>query len=174
MIASRRCRSLLATALLLMGTRVLFGEGPQAGTSIDGNGIRLEFDRQMHSRVFATFGNPVALGPFLESETLLTSAGQVPAFVLENRTEEAVADALGAGQRVALLGRSGSLVKRIEITRYVERPRFLFFRVRYLNEGREPVSVLGFTSHRYAFDAPGKAEPAFWSYQSGSYEKRPD
>src|SRR6185295_4903833 len=90
------------------------------------------------------------------------------------RTDEGVSDALGEGRRAILTGRSGTLVKRVSITAYAARPRFLFVQVRYTNEGPQPVSVLGFASHHYAL-APGAGkEPAFWSYQPGSYEKRPD
>jgi hypothetical protein len=42
---------------------------------VQGNGLRLEFDRQMHSRVVATLGGEKTLGPFAESESLRTSAG---------------------------------------------------------------------------------------------------
>ena len=38
-----------------------------------------------------------------------------------------------------------------------------------------PLQVRGFTSHRYEFSpAADRREPAFWSYQSASYEARPD
>jgi alpha-galactosidase len=141
---------------------------------VAGDGIRLEFDAQMRSRVVAPFASSTPLGPFLDSETLLTSAGQAPAFALEDRSEEPMTDALGTGQRVTLVGRSGDLVKRVAITRYADRPRFLFVTVRYVNAGREPVTVLGYSSHRYALEPEGKREPAFWSYQGASYEKRPD
>ena len=48
--------------------------------------------------------------------------------------------------------------------------------VRYTNEGDAPVEARGWTSHRYVVRRrrAARREPAFWSYQSGSYEKRPD
>ena len=42
---------------------------------VDGDGIRLEFDGRMKSRVVATFAGETPLGPFEDSETLLTAAG---------------------------------------------------------------------------------------------------
>lgn len=142
---------------------------------VDGDGVRLEVDAQMRSRVVATFAGETVLGPFSESETLLTAAGEVGGFALEGREEDAVSDALGAGRRVTLVGRAGSLTKRVEVTAYPGRPRFLFVRVRYANEGSAPVEVRGYASHRYAFEpARGAEEPAFWSYQGASYESRPD
>ena len=142
---------------------------------VDGDGIRLEFDGRMKSRVVATFAGETPLGPFEDSETLLTAAGALGDFTLESRDEAPVKDAIGEGRRVTLTGHAGRLAKRVEVTAYPARPRFLFLRVRYTNEGDAPVETLGWTSHLYGFTpSPGQKEPAFWSYQSGSYEKRPD
>jgi alpha-galactosidase len=144
-------------------------------TSVTGDGIRLDVDAHMHTRVVAMLGGEVRLGPFGESESLRTPSGDVGDFTLESRTEADVEDALGAGHSVVLTGRSGDLVKRLEVTSYPARAHWLFLRVRYTNGGAAPVSVLGYTSHRYEFTpAAGAGEPAFWSYQSASYEKRPD
>jgi alpha-galactosidase len=142
---------------------------------IDGDGIRLEFDARMRSRVVATFAGETALGPFADSETLLTPAGALGDFALESREEGAVSSALGNGLRVTLTGHAGRIAKRVQVTTYAGRPRWLFVTVRFINEGDAPVAVTGWTSHRYVFAAlPDRREPAFWSYQSASYEKRPD
>jgi len=142
---------------------------------LEGQGIRLEFDERLRSRVVATFAGETVLGPFSDSETLLTAAGEVGGFALEGREEDAVSDLLGEGRRVTLVGRAGAVSKRVEVTAYSGRPRFLLVRVRYTNSGSAPIEVRGYTSHRYAFaPAREKKEPAFWSYQGASYESRPD
>jgi len=148
---------------------------PLTSSRVDGDGIRLEFDGRMKSRVVATFASETPLGAFEDSETLLTAAGTLGDFTLESRDEAPVKDAIGEGRRVTLTGHAGRLAKRVEVTAYPSRPRFLFVRVRYTNEGDAPVETLGWASHLYGFTpSPGQKEPAFWSYQSGSYEKRPD
>jgi alpha-galactosidase len=146
-----------------------------AAASVQGDGIRLEFDRQMQTRVVATGNGDVALGPFTESESLLIAKGSIGGFALQQQATEPVADALGEGRRTVLTGRAGALTKEIEVTAYAGRPRWLFLRVRYRNEGEEPIQVAGYSSHRYEFGpGPFRGEPAFWSYQSASYESRPD
>jgi alpha-galactosidase len=142
---------------------------------VGGDGVRLDVDAQMRTRVVATFAAETVLGPFSESETLLTAPGEVSGFALQDRQEDDVSDALGRGHRVTLVGRSGALTKKVEVTAYPGRPRFLFMRVRYTNDGSAPVEVRGYISQRYALEpAAGTKEPAFWSYQPGSYESRPD
>jgi len=146
-----------------------------AAASVQGDGIRLEFDGQMQTRVVSTGSGDVALGPFTESEYLLIAKGSIGGFALQRQATEAVADALGEGRRTVLTGRAGALTKEVEVTAYAGRPRWLFLRVRYRNEGKEPIQVAGYSSHRYEFGpGPFRGEPAFWSYQSASYESRPD
>jgi alpha-galactosidase len=50
-----------------------------------------------------------------------------------------------------------------------------FFQVQYRNKGAAPLQVTGWTNNHYQVAAnEGDASPSFWSYQSGSYQKRPD
>ena len=128
--------------------------------NVQGDGLRLEFDDHMRSRVVATSPEEKVLGPFAESETLRTSKGDIAGFVFANRSEAAVADELGAGKRTTLTGRSGNISKQVEVTAYRERPHWLFMRVRYTNEGSEPVEVLGYTSNHYAFDRRRRKPPS--------------
>src|SRR6186713_1595058 len=96
---------------------------------VRGDGIRLEFDGEMRSRVVETVAGDKALGPFSESETLLTAKGEIGGFTLRDRNEDTVTDALGSGKRVTLTGHTGTLSKRVEVTAYGSRPNWLFVRV---------------------------------------------
>ncbi len=135
----------------------------------------LDFDDHMRSRVVASLDGELPLGPYTYSETLLTGGGELRDFALQSREETEISDSLGAGHAVILTGRAGSVIKRVEVASYPSRPHWLFLRVRYTNAGTAPLQVLGYTNDRYEFEpAAGHAEPAFWSYQSASYESRPD
>ena len=157
---------------MTLGATLLVLAGAAA---VQGDGIRLEFDEGMRSRVVATSPTDTVLGPFRESETLVTETGEVGNFALEDEKQDAVSDAFGRGRRTTLTGRSGSIVKQVEVTAYDARPGWLFVSVSYRNDGESPLQVRGFRSHRYEF-SPGavRGEPAFWSYQGASYESRPD
>ena len=158
MLPSMSMRLAFSCAALLLPSWAL---GQTLGSArVDGDGIRLEFDERMRSRVVATFAGETPLGPFEESETLLTASGALGDFALEGREESAVNDALGDGRRVTLIGHAGRIAKRVEVTAYDGRPRWLFVRVRYTNEGDAPVEVLGWTSHRYVFDAGARGRGA--------------
>ena len=65
---------MIASTLLLLASAAV----------VQGDGIRLEFDDGMKSRVVATMGAETVLGPFTESETLLTKGGDVDGFTLQS------------------------------------------------------------------------------------------
>ena len=143
---------------------------------VEGPNIRLEFNSSLHSRVLARFdGKEIALGEFGPSESITIGGAEMADFALNSRKQQNVRDTLGSGRQISLTGTSGSLQKTVLVTVYDQFPRFAFFTVRYTNKGTSELKVTGWTNHRYSIAAaPGGAEPAFWSYQSGSYSKRPD
>ena len=158
-------RHMLSLSLLLLS----------AATSIPGDGLRLDVDAQMRTRVVATLHGEVPLGPYTESETLRTANGEIHGYALDSSEQAEVSDALGNGHSVILNGHAGDIGKRVEVTAYAAHPHWLFMRVRFTNRGAAPLTVLGYTSNRYQFaPAPGRPEPAFWSYQSASTEARAD
>ena len=143
---------------------------------VQGKNIRLEFNSSLDSRVVASFdGKETVLGEFGPSETITIDGAEMADFALNSRTQQNVRDALGSGRQTSLTGTSGSVQKTVLVTVYDQFPRFAFFTVRYTNKGTSELKVTGWTNNRYSIAAaPGGAEPAFWSYQSGSYQKRPD
>jgi alpha-galactosidase len=137
--------------------------------------IRVEFDSRMHSRIVARFGGKdVPLGPFMVSETVRGSERAWNDFAVESTRHDRMTDAFGSGERLSLIGKAGVLSKRLSVTIYDEFPTLAVFDVAYKNIGPGKLQILGWTNQHYVVDAAPGGQPAFWSYQSGSYEKRPD
>jgi alpha-galactosidase len=158
--------------LVLMGAPGFAAEPAR----VEGKNIRLEFDGIMHSRVVASLGGQErVVGDFAPSEFIRISDRDVTDFSLQNQTHERVRDRLGAGSRTIITGTSPSMKKTVVVTMYDVFPRMAFFDVAYTNMGSSDLSVSGWTNQHYSISAPSStAQPAFWSYQSGSYESRPD
>jgi alpha-galactosidase len=142
----------------------------------DGKNIRVEFNESLHSRVVAKFGGKeIPIGDFTPSESVTVEGEEISNFKLDNVKRGSVHDALGSGQRVTLTGTAPSLKKTVTVTTYDEFPEMALFEVQYTNTGNSGLSVDGWTNQRYSISAgQGGGEPAFWSYQSGSYENRRD
>ncbi|MBV9501401.1 MAG: alpha-galactosidase [Acidobacteriaceae bacterium] len=143
---------------------------------VEGKNIRIEFDGKMHSRVIAIFdGRQYIVGAFTPSETVQLSNANISDFSIASRKREPVQDQLGPGSRTVITGTAGSLKKVEAITIYDAFPRMAFLEVEYTNTGKDDLQITGWINQRYSISSDGAAEqPAFWSYQSGSYEKRPD
>jgi alpha-galactosidase len=143
---------------------------------VAGKNIRIEFDGAMHSRVVATIeGHERVVGDFAPSESIRISGHEVTDFSLQKQTREPTRDRLGAGFRTMMTGTASPLKRTVIVTVYDQFPRMAFFDVEYTNTGASDLSVNGWTNQHYSISASAAAtQPAFWSYQSGSYEKRPD
>jgi alpha-galactosidase len=146
------------------------------GARVDGQNIRIEFDGHMHSRVVAMLaGQERVIGDFTPSEFIRVSGRDVTDFSLQNQKRGPVRDQLGSGSRTVLTGIAPALQKTVTVTVYDAFPRTAIFEVAYTNVGNSDLPVSGWTNQHYSISAPATAaQPAFWSYQSGSYEKRPD
>ena len=148
--------------------------------AIAGPNIRIEFDRNLRSRVIAHFGSAgksqdIPAGPFSTSEVLFGANAAWTNFHLISHRCQQVTDIYGHGKQLILSGKSGSLNKIVTVTIYDEFPATATFDVEYRNDGPSALRLTGWANNRYTLTAPSSsAPPVFWSYQSGSYEKRPD
>ena len=143
---------------------------------IAGKNLRVEFDRMLRSRVVARFDNrETRLGPFAASESVTTTGKIVKQFTFSSQNTERVNDSIGAGQKLTVVGKTGDLTKTVAVTIYDKFPAMAFFDVQYTNSGPAKISITKWSNNAYTVNAQSKAGiPAFWSYQSGSYEKRPN
>jgi alpha-galactosidase len=143
---------------------------------IESENLRIEFDSSMYSRVAAKFGGKeTIIGRFGPSETITVERKELGDFAMKDSRRREVRDELGSGRNLTLSGTSGSIQKTVSITIYDEFPQFAFLKVQYANKGTSALNVTGWTNSRYSIEAAqGAGDPPFWSYQGGSYEKRPD
>src|ERR1041384_3120615 len=163
--------------LSLFGLTALLMQQParSANIQIESKNLRIEFDSVLHSRVTAKFDKETTLGAFSPSESISAGGATIADFNQTAHKEENVRDERGRGRRLTLTGASGGLQKTVIVTIYDENPRMAFYQVRYTQKGTTELRVSAWTNHAYSIAAAdGAGEPAFWSYQSGSYRNRPD
>ena len=130
----------------------------------------------MYSRVPAKFGGKeTLLAEFESSEFIMVDGKPIQDFALSGSKKQTVHDRIGSGKQTTLVGVSGLLRKTVVATVYDQFPQMAFFSVRYTDQGTAELNITGWTNHRHSINAQeGARERAFWSYQSGSYQKRPD
>ncbi len=149
---------------------------PLPTVKIQSSNLLIEFDSQMRSRISSVFsGKSSVITSFADAETLQGSKQSWEHFTLASRTEENVSDTFGAGHRYTLTGTGGTVAKTVSITLYDQFPALAVFDVTYTNTGKSPLLIRGWTNHAYTISAQTPpTHPAFWSYQTGSYENRRD
>ncbi len=155
---------------------VVAAENPTGSPQIQGGNLRVEFDNRLRSRVVARFDKTeTVMGPFTASETVTTADMLWTGFSLISQRHERTKDAFGEGERLTVEGKAGELKKLVSVTVYDDFPAMAFFEVQYTNTGSTKLAVKSWTNNAYIVNAQrGVGLPAFWSYQSGSYEKRPN
>lgn len=149
-----------------------------AVASVDGQGIRVEFDGNLQSRIVDTSGpTPLPLGPFAFSDYLLSAGGPINAFEFTTATTSTENGVFGNGSVQTIVGEGAGVVKRVKIETYEDFPGVAVFQVSYENSGSEEITADGWVTNAFRIDADstrtGDAAP-FWSYQPASYESRPD
>ncbi len=149
---------------------------PASKLQIQGGNVRIEFDNRLRSRVVACFDKKeTVMGPFTSSETVTTADKPRLGFFLTSQKHEHRKDVFGEGERLTVEGKAGTLTKRVSVTVYDDFPAMAFFEVQYINTGTSKLAIKSWTNNAYTVNAqPRVGQPAFWSYQSGSYEKRPN
>jgi len=181
LIARRRRLAVIVAALcsiVAFGSGLLAQQQPNAdiAAQVHSDELRVEFDHDLRSRVIARFnGKEVALGSWSVSETLTGKSQAYTKFPLLSEKTESMSDVFGQGQRLTIVGGALPLRKTVTVTIYNDFPAMAVFGVEYVNTGPSALPVRGWTNNSYSIDAAAPpSTPAFWSYQSGSYEKRPN
>lgn len=146
--------------------------------SIEAEGLRIEFDGNMHSRIVDTTEQaPLPLGAFAPSDYLLSADGPITGFKYISKTTSTETDVFGTGSVQTIVGEAAGIEKRVRAASYEGIPGVVVFQVTYENKGPEEVTVDGWVTNDFRIDAdttrPGDETP-FWSYQPASYESRPD
>jgi alpha-galactosidase len=151
-------------------------DSPTGTPQIQGGNLRIEFDNHLRSRVVARFGKTeTVMGPFTASEIVTTANRAWTGFLLTSQKHGRTKDAFGEGDQLTVEGKSQTLTKIVTVTVYDDFPAIAFFDVQYTNAGTFKLAINSWTNNAYMVNAQSSVgAPAFWSYQSGSYEKRPD
>ncbi|HET6176696.1 MAG TPA: glycoside hydrolase family 36 protein [Candidatus Sulfotelmatobacter sp.] len=170
---------LIFAALLVVGQSTARPDQSAVGHAllarIQSESLRVEFDKNMRSRVVARFnGNEIPLGTFSASESVKGNERSWYDFALASQTQERVSDTYGKGEKLTLTGTSGVLSKNVSVIIYDQFPDLAVFDVSYTNIGKSQLKILEWTNNAYTIDAQDGRQVPFWSFQSGSYEKRPN
>jgi alpha-galactosidase len=142
-------------------------------------GMTLEFDEKMQSRLLVPQnGKQTPLSRFEPAESLLVNGKTLNEFTFKSGSKRPIQDKIGKGTQYRLIGEANGLREELSITTYPNFPALAILQARYTNIGGQAMQVDRWRFQRHLPAGPSSAAdsavPPFWSYQSGSYERRPD
>ena len=143
------CSLLIFIALLAVGQSSARPDPSAARRAavaqIQSPSLRIEFDKNMHSRVIARFGGKeYSTGRvlrFRDCQRQLNAPGMTLLWI--SQTHERITDIYGAGEKLTLTGTSGVLRKNLSVTIYDEFPNLAVFDVSYTNIGKSQAEDSG-------------------------------
>ncbi len=143
--------------------------------SASGHDLTIEFDALMHTRLIARLdGATKELGPFRPSDYVVVSGKPVVDFPVTTSGKTDADDGLGKATIYEITGANAQLRKDVTVTFYAEFPSMAIVRAKYTNVGASSVRIDRWVGRRSLRSGNPAAAPQFWSYQSGSYESRPN
>ena len=169
-------RKFLVSAGLLAVLFTICNTPTGAVVQVEGKYIQLDFDERLYSRVTAKFeeGN-ISLGDFSCSEFITVSGKDIKDFTLSDKRVEKLNDEIGKGRLYVISGESSGVSKKVSAAVYDEFGYMVFLEVEYTNISDRELVVNKWTNNRYSIRAGSEQDgAAFFSFQSGSYNNRPD
>lgn len=170
---------------LLFGITSGFG-GPATNTSdpksgsvlaeIHSTNLSMRFDAEGTTTLVASFGGRIIpIGPASRSESLTVDGQVVDKWRIRNHRLGSYSDKRGQGRRFTIVETAGDIEKWETVDAFERYGRVLVVNIRYTNRGARPIHLDGWRNAAYTLAAKDqKNGAAFWSLESGSYEKRPD
>ena len=159
--------------LLLLSTILVFSCSTDKNHRLQQGNIIIEFNDDLHSRISANFnGDEIHFGPFSASEYVISENGKQADFKFLEQKEEKNTN----GTVYKIKGENSLLAKELTVTFPADFPAMAVYKVSYKNISDSAITISGWANHHYQIDEKKVAGDsiAFWSYQSGSYENRPD
>jgi alpha-galactosidase len=150
--------------------------GCENSIRIEGEEITIEFDPKLHSRVISNInGESIILGEMGASEYIQVGPNVLTIFSFKSQETSIIDDRIGKGKQYTIIGESEILRKTVHAAVYEDFPRIILYSVTYENISNDTLEVENWTNNRYMIASdPGQNKKELWSFQSGSYENRPD
>ncbi len=161
---------LLLITLLFTGCK---DQSPVLSTSA----MKFEVNDLLHTKVSVSEGSGwKMLSDFTPSEYVIVDGVVVSDFNLVSTESSRISDKIGRGTQKIFTGVSGDIQKKLIVTVYEKYPSIAVTEVAYTNIGDNQKRATKWVNNAYSLanTTPAGYNASFWSYQSGSYIRRPD
>jgi len=145
--------------------------------SINSQYLNIEINDKMMTRITTSFASVPLMDDFQAADVIFVDNKTLDEFSLKTKVKNDFSDTIGKGDMISFSGISDNanieLTKNVDIRIYEKFPQLAVYNVSYINNGNSPLNINGWTNNKYFIKGTQDSVP-FWSFQSGSYENRPD
>lgn len=143
--------------------------------AVESSKIKIIFNNKLYSRI--SIPGAIIMDGFQPADYVVTNFGTVSDFTWTSSRTKHFEDHIGTGRQFSITGISkrpeAALQKTVVIKAYEDFPSMLVKQIFYKNTGIKAIQLKLLGSSNYNL-APSDKDSMFWSFQSGSYEDRPD
>ncbi|MFZ1289902.1 MAG: glycoside hydrolase family 36 protein [Melioribacteraceae bacterium] len=143
---------------------------------VENKSIEIDFNDSLYSKVISKIGaKKIILSDYSSSEYLMIDNKKISAFYFKDYKENPIESTLGKGREVVITGLStNKILKQLTVTIYDKYPSTAFYKLNYINNGNENVTISKWVNNSYSVKSASQGSPSFWAYQGASYEDRRD
>ena len=169
-------RKIYKSLFLFIVTFSLFAcNSSQDKQSISGKNISISYNNKLYSRVDSDYlQNSRVTNEFSPSEYIIVDNEIVKDFEYESESKEINDGTASLTISGTYKNKSVKILKELNVKIYDDFNDFAFTKVRYTNKGNDSLLINGWVNNDYILPQTKDTSQVFWSYQSGSYENRPD
>ena len=129
-----RINKLIVLIISLILVTTIYNCSDSSDLLIKGQNIEIHFNRQLHSKVVATFNSrELQFGDFSPSEFVIVDSMEIKDFLFEERKSEQIMDDIGPATQYTITGNNPRLKKQISLLHYDEFPDIIVYSVTYTN-----------------------------------------
>jgi alpha-galactosidase len=167
-----RINKLFAIIISLILVITVYNCSDSSDLIIKGQNIEIHFDRQLQSKVVATFNSQeLQLGDFSPTEFVVIDSMEIKDFNFDQTKSERIIDSIGPAEQYTITGNNPKLKKQISVLVYDDFPDMICFSVKYTNSDTSDLQIQSWTNHNYTLKSirPDTSQASFWSYMGASY-----
>ncbi len=143
--------------------------------TISGKNISISYNNKLYSRVDSDYlQNSRVTNEFSPSEYIIVDNEIVKDFKYESESKDISDSVTSLTLTGTYINKGINIIKELNVKIYDDFNDFAFTKVRYTNKGKDSLLINGWVNNDYILPQSDDTPQVFWSYQSGSYENRPD
>ena len=161
--------ALLLIPLLSLACSTFYKNEPK----LTGKKISIEYNSKMHSKLLLNSGKTEVNKNYTPTEFIIIGGDTIKEFIIQTVDKNHFKDKVVLTITGLFNNAKYKIKKKITVTALKNNPGIILTQVKYINFSKDTLNITEWVNNDYRVNLKDTSETV-WSYQSGSYEERPD